>query len=112
MSDFYRIASLFRKFRTHAIQEDEVRELWEWMKAEENREFFKQMMDGEKWNTFVLQLSFIGWYLLCSVTFGIGFIFLEPYVQATFAELYAALRAKALANGYTNEYELGGFVRH
>ena len=40
------------------------------------------------------------------------FIFLEPYVQATFAELYAALRAKALANGYTNEYELGGFVRH
>ena len=72
----------------------------------------KQMMDGEKWNTFVLQLSFIGWYLLCSITFGIGFIFLEPYVQATFAELYAALRAKALANGYTNEYELGGFVRH
>ena len=48
MSDFYRIASLFRKFRTHAIQEDEVRELWEWMKAEENREFFKQMMDGER----------------------------------------------------------------
>lgn len=75
-------------------------------------ELSKQMMDGEKWNTFVLQLSFIGWYLLCSITFGIGFIFLEPYVQATFAELYAALRAKALANGYTNEYELGGFVRH
>ena len=75
-------------------------------------ELSKQMMDGEKWNTFVLQLSFIGWYLLCSITFGIGFIFLEPYVQATFAELYAALRAKALASGYTNEYELGGFVRH
>ena len=75
-------------------------------------ELSKQMMDGEKWNTFVLQLSFIGWYLLCSIPFGIGFIFLEPYVQATFAELYAALRAKALANGYTNEYELGGFVRH
>ena len=28
-------------------------------------ELSKQMMDGEKWNTFVLQLSFIGWYLLC-----------------------------------------------
>ena len=35
-------------------------------------ELSKQMMDGEKWNTFVLQLSFIGWYLLCSITFGIG----------------------------------------
>ena len=45
-------------------------------------ELSKQMMDGEKWNTFVLQLSFIGWYLLCKITFGIGFIFLEPYVQA------------------------------
>ncbi len=75
-------------------------------------ELSKKMMDGEKWNTFVLQLSFIGWNLLCGLTFGIGYIFLEPYVQATFAELYAALRAKALANGYTNEYELGGFVRH
>ena len=83
-----------------------------YMSATRAMELSKQMMDGEKWNTFVLQLSFIGWYLLCSVTFGIGFIFLEPYVQATFAELYAALRAKALANGYTNEYELGGFVRH
>lgn len=75
-------------------------------------ELSKQMMDGEKWNTFVLQLSFLGWIILCNITFGIGFIFLEPYVQATFAELYAALRAKALAKGYTNEYELGGFVRH
>ena len=83
-----------------------------YMSATRAMELSKQMMDGEKWNTFVLQLSFIGWYLLCSITFGIGFIFLEPYVQATFAELYAALRAKALANGYTNEYELGGFVRH
>lgn len=75
-------------------------------------ELSKQMMNGEKWNMFVLQLSFIGWYLLCSLTFGLGIIFLEPYIQATFAELYAALRAKALAEGYTNTYELGGFVRH
>ena len=59
MSDFYRIESLFRKFRTHAIQEDEVRELWEWMKAEENREFFKQMMDGEREVNVIQELSLI-----------------------------------------------------
>lgn len=33
-------------------------------------------------------------------------------IAAIAKRLYAALRAKALANGYTNEYELGGFVRH
>ena len=75
-------------------------------------ELSKQMMDGEKWNTFVLQLSFFGWAILCVLTFGIGYLFLEPYIQATFAELYAALRAKALAAGMSDERELGGFVRH
>jgi len=48
MSDFYRIASLFRKFRTHTIQESEVRELREWMGKGENRDFFNRMMDGER----------------------------------------------------------------
>lgn len=75
-------------------------------------ELSKQMMDGEKWNTFVLQLSFFGWAILCVLTFGIGYLFLEPYIQATFSELYAALRAKALAAGMSDERELGGFVRH
>lgn len=75
-------------------------------------ELSKQMMEGEKWNTFVLELSFFGWMLLCAFTFGIGFLFLEPYMQATYAELYAALRAKVLAEGDTDSSELGGFVTH
>lgn len=72
----------------------------------------KDIMDGEKWNFFVLELSFIGWNLLCSLTLGIGFFFLEPYKQATFAEFYAAMRSKALAQGLATTEELGGFVRH
>lgn len=72
----------------------------------------KQMMQGEKWNTFLLHLSFLGWQLLCALSFGLGYIFLEPYIQATNAELYAALRAKALAARWSDGYELGGFVRH
>lgn len=72
----------------------------------------KEIMDGEKWNFFVLELSFIGWNLLCSLTLGIGFFFLEPYKQATFAEFYAAMRSKALAQGLATKEELGGFVRH
>jgi uncharacterized membrane protein len=72
----------------------------------------KAMMQGEKWHAFVLSLSFLGWTLLCGLTFGAGFFFLEPYWQATFAELYAALRSKALTLGLTNSSELAGFMRY
>lgn len=75
-------------------------------------ELSRQMMQGEKFHSFLLELSFIGWDLLCLLTFGLGQIFLVAYRYATFAELYAALRAKAFAFGYTDESELGGFVRH
>lgn len=75
-------------------------------------ELSKQMMYGEKIHYFVLQLSFIGWYLLCMLTLGIGLFFLNPYTQATFAEFYAAMRAKALAQGLAGTDELGGFVTH
>ena len=75
-------------------------------------ELSKEMMDGEKWNYFVLQLSFIGWYLLCGLSLGVGSYFLMPYTQATYAEFYAAMRSKALARGMTTAQELGGFVTH
>lgn len=71
----------------------------------------RQMMEGEKWHTFVLEFSFIGWNLLAGLLpFGLGGLFLNPYYQATFAELYAALRSKAFAYGISNGNELGGFV--
>ena len=75
-------------------------------------ELSRQMMQGEKFHSFLLELSFIGWDFLCLLTFGLGQIFLVAYRYATFAELYAALRAKAFAYGYTDASELGGFVRH
>lgn len=83
-----------------------------YMTTDRAMELSGQMMDGEKWNAFVLSLSFLGWILLGTLTFGIGLFFLEPYCQATYAELYAALRSKAFAAGYTSEAELGGFMRY
>lgn len=83
-----------------------------YLSASRAMELSREMMDGEKWNTFVLLLSFLGWAVLCIFTLGIGYLFLTPYVQATMAELYAALRAKALARGMSDTSELGGFVRH
>lgn len=83
-----------------------------YMSATRAMELSKEMMEGEKWNFFVLKLSFLGWLLLCALTFGIGGFFLEPYMQATYAEFYAAMRSKALAQGMATTDELGGFVRH
>ena len=49
----------------------------------------KQMMDGEKMEAFIMDLSFLGWYLLSAVTCGLLAIFyVNPYVQASFAEMY------------------------
>ena len=64
-------------------------------------EISRRMMDGEKWNAFVLQLSFIGWYLLSGITCGIvGIFYVNPYVEATMAELYAYNKGKAFHEGY------------
>ena len=55
----------------------------------------KEMMDGNKWKAFVLDLSFFGWGLLSACTCGILYIFyVGPYIHLTKAELYHALKAE------------------
>lgn len=61
----------------------------------------KQMMDGEKMEAFIMDLSFLGWYLLSVVTCGLLAIFyVNPYVQASFAEMYTFNKQKAYQEGY------------
>lgn len=40
----------------------------------------QKMMDGHKMDLFLLSLSFIGWAILASITFGIGYLWLIPYI--------------------------------
>ena len=55
----------------------------------------KAMMKGNKWKAFVLDLSFLGWELLSLLTCGILSVFyVTPYVNATNAALYDALKEK------------------
>lgn len=70
-------------------------------------EISKRTTQGEKWDIFVLGLSFLGWILLAALTLGLGFLFLNPYIQATHAELYGALRFKAAKCGYCTRDEIG-----
>ena len=50
------------------------------------------MMDGHKWEYFVFNLSFIGWYLLCGITFGIAAIWVVPYVTTANVMYYEKLK--------------------
>lgn len=54
-----------------------------------------EMMSGEKWNAFVLDLSFILWGFLAVITFNlVGIFWVNPYYQYTSVELYKVLRTK------------------
>lgn len=58
----------------------------------EAKERSSDIMDGEKLNAFVLDLSFILWHILSLCTFGIiGFFWVNPYVAYTDAQLYITL---------------------
>ena len=48
----------------------------------------KEMMAGNKWRLFELQISFIGWAILCVFTLGIGNLWLNPYTNAATAAFY------------------------
>lgn len=52
----------------------------------------KRLMNGNKADAFVLDLSFFGWYILATLTCGLlGILFINPYVCLTDTELYVAL---------------------
>jgi uncharacterized membrane protein len=51
-----------------------------------------EMMRGYKGKLFMLYLSFIGWGLLSLLTFGIGFLWLLPYMYASLAAFYEQLK--------------------
>ena len=56
----------------------------------------KAMTQGHKADLFVLDLSFIGWLLLCGITFGIAYIWVGPYIFATKANVYNSLKGNVV----------------
>ena len=77
----------------------------------------KAMMYGHKMDKFVLDLSFILWYLLAGVTCGIAGIYVTPYVGITNAGFYNSLKygGSYQQNGYGpnyGAYQQGGFQQN
>ena len=67
----------------------------------------KQMMRGNKWKTFILDLSFFGWNLLSVLSYGLlNILYVNPYNAATIAELYVELKNNAIKEKYEYYEEL------
>ena len=64
------------------------------MTAREALNESKRITQGAKVNLFVLDLSFIGWAILCGITFGILLIYVIPYMNATYVNAYKAIKER------------------
>ena len=63
------------------------------MNSDDSITLSREMMNGQKFEVFVLDLSFFLWWILSSITFNIvGILYVFPYIYATDAELYLAIK--------------------
>ena len=74
-------------------------------------------MNGNKWRLFCLELSYIGWYILCALTLGVLTLWVQPRVLEAryifFKEIYEESGRRVNienkievldSNSYTNNY--------
>lgn len=75
------------------------------MSAKDIVEKSELLMKGHRGDYFLLSLSFIGWAILSVFTFGIGLLWLEPYIQISFVIFYEDLLNKENEDNKNNEPE-------
>ncbi len=73
------------------------------LKPTEAGKLSRKIIKGNRTELFLLDLSFIPWYLLCCVTLGIASIYVLPYIYTTQALYYENFRLRALAQGRITE---------
>ncbi len=68
------------------------------IRAKDAFKLSRQMIQGHKWHTFILDLSFAGWIVLQILTLGfVGILYVNPYYTATMTEWYMHLREEAVS---------------
>lgn len=81
------------------------------LSAEEAFRLSKEMMDGNKFDTWVLELSFIGWHVLSVFTCGLLSIFyVNPYMYLTYTQLYETLKHRASMDYYDHSIAGNGYA--
>ena len=67
------------------------------IKFEELLQISEDMMRGQKWKAFLLDVSFLGWRVLTILSLGLlGIFYTGPYIGAVNAELYAVLKEERM----------------
>ncbi len=69
-----------------------------------------KMTKGYKFDIFIMFLSFIGWQILNMLTFGIGTLWLVPYMNTTLANMYLQLKKMSIKSGVCTDDEFNGRV--
>ncbi|MBE6053297.1 MAG: DUF975 family protein [Clostridium sartagoforme] len=80
------ILSLMYSQAYYILAEDPTKGIFECLEES------SKLMYGYKWEFFLLGLSFIGWWLLSALTFGIGSLWVQPYQEVTSANFYLKLK--------------------
>lgn len=73
------------------------------LKPMEALKLSKKMVKGNRSELFALDLSFIGWWILCGISFGIASIYAIPYYLTTQALYYENFKLRALQEGRITE---------
>lgn len=73
------------------------------LKPMEALKLSKKMIAGNRSELFALDLSFIGWWILCGISFGIASIYAIPYYLTTQALYYENFKIRALQEGRITE---------
>lgn len=73
------------------------------LKPMEALKLSKKMVAGNRSELFALDLSFIGWWILCGISFGIASIYAIPYYLTTQALYYENFKIRALQEGRITE---------
>lgn len=73
------------------------------LKPSEAIKLSKKIIRGNRTELFVFDLSFIPWYLLTAITFGLAGIYVVPYIETAKALFYENFRLRALAEGRITE---------
>lgn len=71
------------------------------------KDLSRRMTKGFKGELFFMGLSFILWYILVAITFGIALLYVLPYVSCTTAMYYENLKHTAIVTGIARPEEFG-----
>jgi uncharacterized membrane protein len=73
------------------------------MTAQEALNESKRIMDGHKMDYFILMFSFIWWYVLEGITFGIASIYVRPYINSASSNFYKDIKNSSNDNHYSDD---------